>query len=55
LASGVFDDRLFSATALMVMVTTFVAPPLLRALFPPIHPKGELAQPQGLQELVTKA
>ena len=55
LASGVFDDKLFSATALMVMVTTFIAPPLLRALFPPVHAKGEVPEPEGLQELVTKA
>jgi Kef-type K+ transport system membrane component KefB len=35
LVSGVFDARLFSAVTLMVMVTTFIAPPLLRLLFPP--------------------
>jgi len=29
----VFDARLFSAATLMVMVTTFLAPPLLRLLF----------------------
>jgi Kef-type K+ transport system membrane component KefB len=55
LASGVFDDKLFSATALMVMVTTFVAPPLLRVLFPPVPHKGEVPEADGLQELVTKA
>jgi Kef-type K+ transport system membrane component KefB len=35
LVSGVFDARLFSAVTLMVMVTTFIAPPLLRLLLPP--------------------
>ena len=38
LASGVLDARLFAAVTLMVMVTTFVAPPLLRAQFPPRTP-----------------
>jgi len=35
LAAGVFSAGLFSAVTLMVMVTTFMAPPLLRLLFPP--------------------
>ena len=38
LSSGVFDAKLFSAVTLMVMVTTFLAPPLLRVLFPPRRP-----------------
>jgi Kef-type K+ transport system membrane component KefB len=33
--ADVFDPRLFSAVTLMVMVTTFLAPPLLKVLFPP--------------------
>lgn len=33
LANGVFDEGLFSAVTLMVMVTTFIAPPLLKLLF----------------------
>ena len=32
----VFSPGLFSAVTLMVMVTTFLAPPLLRVLFPPV-------------------
>jgi Kef-type K+ transport system membrane component KefB len=35
LSSGVLDAGLYSAVALMVMVTTFVAPPLLRKLLVP--------------------
>ena len=35
LTTKVFDEGLFSAVTLMVMVTTFMAPPLLKALFPP--------------------
>jgi Kef-type K+ transport system membrane component KefB len=40
LATGVFDAALFSAVTLMVMVTTFLAPPLLKLLFPPL-PRGQ--------------
>jgi Kef-type K+ transport system membrane component KefB len=35
LTSKVFDEGLFSAVTLMVMVTTFMTPPLLKKLFPP--------------------
>ena len=40
LDSHVFQAGLFSAVTLMVMVTTFLAPPLLKLLFPPV-PKKE--------------
>ena len=53
LASGVFDAGLFSAVALMVMVTTFMAPPLLRLLFPPSDPSFVPPKPDGIEELVT--
>jgi len=33
LVSGVFDSRLFSAVTAMVMLTTFIAPPLLKLTF----------------------
>lgn len=52
LAAGVFDTRFFSAVTLMVMVTTFLAPPLLRVLFPPGGSTSGPAGPGGLQELV---
>ena len=51
LASGIFDAGQFSAVALMVMVTTFVAPPLLRMLLPPIA--SPLSPSDGAQDLVT--
>ena len=35
LTTGVLTTGLFSALTLMVMVTTFIAPPLLKVLFPP--------------------
>ena len=50
LSSGVFDPGLFSAVTLMVMVTTFLAPPLLKLLFPPIDKK--LPDPEVIDELV---
>ncbi len=52
LASGVFDAGLFSAVTLMVMVTTFIAPPLLKLLFPPLRPEQKRPEPQGIEELV---
>lgn len=54
LASGVFNAGLFSAVTLMVMVTTFLAPPLLKWLFPSTRP-GELPPDlEGIEDLVTE-
>lgn len=54
LASGVLTTGMFSALTLMVMVTTFIAPPLLRLSFPPRADVGprELG---GLAEITTEA
>jgi Kef-type K+ transport system membrane component KefB len=49
LGSGVFDAGLFSAVTLMVMVTTFLAPPLLKMLFPP-PAKGQTPDAKGAPE-----
>jgi Na+:H+ antiporter len=51
LAAGVFDAGMFSAVMLMVMLTTFLAPPLLTRLLPsrPDFPKVE---PEGIEDLV---
>jgi Kef-type K+ transport system membrane component KefB len=54
LASGVFDQGLFSAVTLMVMVTTFMAPPLLKLMFLPRHPEQKLREPGGLEQLVNE-
>ncbi|MGD9632329.1 MAG: cation:proton antiporter [Pirellulales bacterium] len=55
LSSGVFDGAMFSAVTLMVMVTTFVAPPLLKALCP----RGSVARVDeeldAIEDLVTEA
>jgi Kef-type K+ transport system membrane component KefB len=53
LTSGVLDVGIFSALTLMVMVTTFMAPPLLKVLFPP---KGAPSRtPGGIAESMTEA
>jgi Kef-type K+ transport system membrane component KefB len=54
LASGVLDAGLFSALTVMVMLTTFMAPPLLKLFFPPLHPDQRTAKPEGIQDLVTE-
>jgi Kef-type K+ transport system membrane component KefB len=54
LTSGVFDAAMFSAVALMVMVTTFMAPPLLKLLFPPISGRLNM-ELDAIEELVTEA
>jgi Kef-type K+ transport system membrane component KefB len=55
LATGVFTSSLFSALTLTVMVTTFLAPPLLRLLFPPGRvPRKSVPPEGGVQELVTE-
>lgn len=50
LDSGVLDRGLFSAVALMVMVTTFVAPPLLQVLAKPKRPQP--SDSEGIESLV---
>ena len=54
LTSGVLDTGMFSALTLMVMVTTFVAPPLLKLLFPPLGTRPS-ERPGGVAELTTEA
>ncbi len=52
-ASGVFDPGMFAAVTLVVMVTTFVAPPLLKALAPAIPPGYIPVEPEGIDMLAT--
>jgi Kef-type K+ transport system membrane component KefB len=54
LATEVFDAAMFGAVTLMVMATTFVAPPLLRHLFPPIGPRDKTPTISGIEDLVTE-
>jgi phosphate-selective porin OprO/OprP len=52
LSGGVFDAKLFSAVALVVTVTTFLAPPPLRLLVVK-NSAGILPEPQALEEAIT--
>lgn len=52
LASGVFDHRLFSAATLVVMVTTFMAPPLLKLLLPSVRTGPAPQRADGVEELI---
>ena len=55
LATGTFTPGLFSAVTLMVMVTTFMAPPLLKLLFPPLPASQRTPKAEGIEDLVTEA
>ena len=54
LTSGVLDLGMFSALTMMVMVTTFMAPPLLKVLFPP-RTGGAPSDAGSVAELTTEA
>ncbi|MFS8637989.1 MAG: cation:proton antiporter [Gemmatimonadota bacterium] len=54
LASGVLTVGQFSALTLMVIATTFMAPPLLKLLFPP-RVEGKPPAPRGIAGLTTEA
>ena len=53
LTSKVFSAGLFSAVTVMVMMTTFVAPPLLKLFFPPLPRTSPAPRPEGVEDLVT--
>jgi Kef-type K+ transport system membrane component KefB len=55
LTSGAFDAAMFSAVTLMVMVTTFMAPPLLKLLFPFRASTRSDSEFEAIEELVTEA
>jgi len=58
LSTGVFDAGLFSAVTMMVIVTTFMTPPLLTLLFSDpsaSRPLSKAGDAEGVEELVTKA
>ena len=54
LASGVFTASLFSAVTMMVLVTTFMAPPLLKYLLPSGPQTPPPRTPEGIEDLVTR-
>ncbi|MFO0910473.1 MAG: cation:proton antiporter [Isosphaeraceae bacterium] len=54
---GVFDDSLFTAVTLVVLITTFLAPPLLKWLSPAGPLAGRAAPPkdrEGIEDLATE-
>jgi Kef-type K+ transport system membrane component KefB len=53
LASGVLDAGLYAAITLVVLVTTFLAPPLLKALAPAVPPGFVPPEPEGIEDLAT--
>lgn len=55
LAAGMLDAGLFSAVTLIVMVTTFMAPTLLKLLFPPLSGGAPQPEPEGIEDLCTEA
>ena len=53
LEKGVLDERLFSAITLMVILTTMLAPPIMRLLLPP-REKSPSSKRSGAGELVSE-
>jgi Kef-type K+ transport system membrane component KefB len=55
LSTGVFNDGMFAGLTLMVLVTTFMAPPLLKRLLL-VQPAGRVPEAsEGIEDLVTEA
>jgi Kef-type K+ transport system membrane component KefB len=55
LSTGVFNDGMFAGATLMVVVTTFLAPPLLKSLLTVRRPRRPLESSEGIEDLVMKA
>jgi Kef-type K+ transport system membrane component KefB len=55
LSSQVFDAGLFGAVTLMVIVTTLLAPPILKILLGPADSPGMEAEAEGIDNLVNDA
>ena len=55
LSSGVFSEGLFAGVTLMVMVTTLLAPPLLKSLLTARPAKRSLEPSEGIEDLVMEA
>ena len=52
LSAGIFGPAQFSAATLVVMLTTFVTPPLLKFLLPPAAGDEQRPKAEGVEELV---
>jgi Kef-type K+ transport system membrane component KefB len=55
LASGVFDAGLFGGVTLMVVVTTLMAPPLLKLLLGPAHEPDPQPDADGIEDVCAEA
>jgi Kef-type K+ transport system membrane component KefB len=55
LVTAVFDTALFSAVAMMVMITTFMTPPLLKLLFSRGPDRRASEERRGIEELTTES
>ncbi|MFO0950621.1 MAG: hypothetical protein U0835_05605 [Isosphaeraceae bacterium] len=53
LSGGVLDRSTFAVVAVVVMVTTFLAPPLLKALAPPVAGASTACEYEGIEDLTT--
>jgi Kef-type K+ transport system membrane component KefB len=54
LSTGIFDDGLFTGATLMVLVTTFIAPPLLKNMLSAGPSKSTVEPSDGIEKLVTE-
>jgi Kef-type K+ transport system membrane component KefB len=55
LSAGIFDEGMFTGVTLMVMVTTFLAPPILKRLLATQSPGSRSQAPEGIEDLVMEA
>jgi len=55
LSTGVFNEGVFTGATLMVLVTTFIAPPLLKILLSPRPSRSTMEPLEGIEDLVTEA
>ena len=53
-AQGILDEGMFAAVTVVVMVTTFLAPPLLKYLAPPAAGVLPLKDHEGIEDLATE-
>ena len=53
-AGGILDEDMFAAVTVVVMVTTFIAPPLLKFLAPPLEGPAPVGDHEGIENLATE-
>ena len=55
LSTSVFNEGLFTGATLMVLITTFIAPPLLKSLLSTRSPRSTMEPLEAIEDLVTEA